>query len=493
MERLALKPLQLSLFAALSFAAVAPALANPKLPPKKHAEKRVEKPKAPVVFAPAVQVTVKNGGMLEDFADNNPWMKDFAQSNLRDGLLIRLGQVLHALPAPEQEKTWTGSLQDFVFRQLIKSKPMTIAYYKEAGLASPFAIAFPDLGATELSAFQTLLHYFANGETVTSKIAFNDESGHHEGTLPAVPAHIGTYRFGYRIVGNCLAMSREPLLAGSLAEHCKATSTPATDIAASIDLVKMATPLRGFMKKYIQTSAELQLDGVYENHSFQLQHASMPWMPNPHLGKNNSIAEALGLLPSNTLFMAALPLTSPKELTPAGVEAYLNGSAAAGTADFSTVVFAVPMKTGFETGVLLSKEHLAENLQPMSELLNENAAHPPQLKQVCGKNWALLSTSTEVYDRLAASCAGKSATLNNLRANFVNSMKAEAQARVFMNFPSMAESWIRLGWAKGNTLDTPLPDELQKTIELLKRLPQIYANGQLKENVMAFDITQGDQ
>ena len=435
---------------------------------------------------PRYSASIREGENLVNLMEKNAWFKDFKQSNLYQGLLLRSGSVLGALPQKKDgAEAWTGRFADFVVAKIIAKHPLHFYYFHKSGLVEPFGIAIQDVGEGEQSVLDLLIK--------TLRGAANQKV---EGeTLEAIPLSISRQKFALVINGNCLGLSRDPTAAVWSAQNCLKEKTLESEarVIASIESLSGGTE-RAVAKYFgIGDRLEINFNGVRSGKP-EIQNARLALSANHRL-KNSLIGEQfLKALPASTQLMSSVSIPAPAKVSPESFSALLGkapASAKAGKYFAATYFFLGSFeKERNLDGLLIDVKSSGADAAQWTDLFEGNLGHEVFVKDVCSKSLVVVTPSNEVIKYIEQSCAGKMPTLAQAPALIKSNLSGAAVAQTFfLNLGKALSSMVEVGWNQENT--EAMAQEVIEAKKLLEKIPAIALSGQAGTDQISFKATAG--
>lgn len=448
----------------------------------------------PAALVPEYELTVSDGARLRALARENAWAKEFAASNLYRGTMVRLGPVLTAV-ARDGKDGWKGRLIDFVADRFLDGRPVRVSYFHAPGLVSPFGTTLPRLSARERDAFRLVLEGLRSGPDVLRVVA--DGAGGAV-SVSVTPLSLRLQKFAAAGTDTCLALSRDPRVAATLARSCASEPRPA---AATLDLRtdEFFSAWSAVLEKLFGVGPRLRVtfDWDKAHARFTPSGAALALAKDHALGTAPLDPAILAAIPADAPFLATAVLPDPGRLDTASAEEYFRAARGArATAGFVPVTLvSLGMRAGAgDRGdraeamsvLLIPRSGQADRtVADLDALFNRRGTYEVRASRAC-PGVVALSPSKAALERVADACAGRTPSFRQAPPAVVAAFtKAPISTAAFLNVGGFLRSALLWGWQretppgpKGKEPPPP-PQELADAMRLLDRLPMYAFSGRV--------------
>jgi hypothetical protein len=249
-------------------------------------------------------------------ATSNEWFGDFSRSNLYRGAMLRLGPALYAVGEAGKDP-FTGRLLDVLAERVLARHGVSVAYFQRPGLSSPFGVTVTDLGKADLESVRLLVKALRSAPNVV--VGSTD--------TPVTPVKVRRQRFAVAEGAGCLAVARDPWVAGALARRCGSRARLARETAATLTVStgQFFSAWSTLLEKRFGTGGVLEIAFSFDAKTARLvpRSATLP-LQEGHALLSGPLDEALlGAIPANALFVSTVFLPTPAGYDPENVVAYL--------------------------------------------------------------------------------------------------------------------------------------------------------------------------
>ena len=453
-------------------------------------------PKAPTpppeALVPEYTLTVTDGARLKAMLRENAWAKDFAASNLARGALVRLGPVLNAV-GRDGKDGWKGRLVDFVADRFLDGRPVTVSYFHTPGLVSPFGMTFPALTPREQSMVHLVLQGLRSGPDVAREVA-EGEGGFV--SVKVTPLALRLQKFAAVETDSCLAVSRDPRVAATLAHSCALEPRLA---AATLDVRtdEFFSAWSAVLEKLFGVGPGLRVTFDWDAKKARFTPAGAAL----HLDKDHALGTAsldpslLAAIPADAPFLATAVLPDPGRLDAASAEEYFRTAREKRTAGAYVPVTLVSL------GMRAGKSGREERTEAMSVLLipragagdkavadldalfNRHGTYEVHASRAC-PGVVALSPSAAALERVADACAGRTPSFQQAPPKIVRAFTARpVSTAAFLNLGGFLRASLLWGWQREAPPEAktkeppPPPKEVVDAMRLLDRLPMYAFSG----------------
>jgi hypothetical protein len=458
------------------------------------AEENAPKPPTPPPdeLVPEYTLTAMDGARLRTVFKENAWAKDFAASNLSRGVLVRLGPVLYAV-GRDGKDGWKGRLVDFALDHFLDGRPVTISYFHTPGLVSPFGMTFPALTPREKSMVHLVLQGLRSGPDVAREVA---EGNGGAVSVKVTPLVLRLQKFAAVETDGCVAVSRDPRVAATLARSCTLEPRLA---AATLDIRtdEFFSAWSAVLEKLFGVGPLLRVtfDWDARNARFKPAGASLHLDKDHALGTAPLDASLLAAIPADAPFLATAVLPDPGRLDAASAEEYFRTAREKRAAGAYVPVTLVSLgmragKGGREDrseamSVLLIPRAGAgdKTVADLDSLFNRHGSYEVHASRAC-PGVVALSPSTAALERVADACSGRTPSFRQAPPKIVSALTGgPVSTAAFLNLGGFLRSSLLWGWQREappepkTKAPPPPPKEVVDAMRLLDRLPMYAFSG----------------
>ena len=384
-----------------------------------------------------MSVRFRDAHHLHQFFHQNSGAKKFLSSNLYRGLFYRLHPVFGLLGS-EYSATWEGRLLDYVYEKTMSGRPLTLAYFPQRNLNSPFGSAVAGLGDVEQKLFESLLSPFAGG-THTVPLSASQEQ-----QVQSLNVH--GQKFAKGLDKGCLGLSRDPYVAAYLTSSC---SEMKADAVIDINMLQLLPAISGVYKRFFSSEGNLAVQMAWENSSsnFKPMQVEMPVISNHQFKKGAIPSGFFSALPASSVLVLAAQIPDPGGFTPEAVKTYLSEppSQRQQREALTLGLVAFWLDEKLETAVLIGKEAKPEELEGFRELYNDSSLYEVHFARVC-KQFVGVAASAAAVEELNRACAGTVPNLLHLSQSAVQKIHGQnSSAAMLVNFSEFLHGTYRMG------------------------------------------------
>ncbi|MGE0526510.1 MAG: hypothetical protein AB7G93_11250 [Bdellovibrionales bacterium] len=440
--------------------------------------------------SPRYELSWKNGADLYEFVNTNPWFQELKRTNLYEGILLRLGPLLGALPK-SQNPTWQGRLADALLELALKNRPVHIYHFHEPELVQPTAFAVQNLNALESRALRAAV------DSLRSVADQNVDAG--GSPLTVTPVSVAHQKLAVRLAGGCMAVSRDPRVAVWAWQKCRNEKNLHSDLRLSVDVRSLSAGTEIALAKFIGIGERFEIDFQKTNNAtYEAVRATLP-LRSAHRLRNAKLNELhLQALPSNTNGFATVGLPAPKVVSPDAIKAFL---AAPGDTD-RTQISATYFHLGAfrrdaggvvaETGLLID---IAPGQKPeaWAEIFQPSFGRDVYVRGVCGGKLALITPRAAVIAKVEAACSGKEPSLMQIPVEMRQTLGLRNLSRtqvMLVNLGKTLSHLVELGWQVDHPQEAA-PKEVLEAKKILSRLPTLAFGGTLQGPRIEYQVKSG--
>ncbi len=432
---------------------------------------------------PRYALSIKEGEDLVKFTDKSQWYKDFRQSNLYQGLLLRSGGVLGALP--EKDGAWSGRLVDFVVEKILGEKPLHLYYFHKSSLVQPIGLAIQDLGATELKILELLI--------AATRSAPDQKT--EDAELMAIPLSISRQKIALVKNGNCLGISRDPNVAVWSARHCLLEKPLSDDARIRVNVASLASGTERAGRRFfgMNSNVDVQLSGLASG-NLKVSQARLP-LSESHRIKNVEMHDRfLKALPATTHLLAIQGIPRPQVIEAEDFIQLLAKDAMTTRKEaYFTAAYFFLGASGKERnldGLLIDQSSSGANAEKWSELFESNLGREIFVKDVCGKSLVLVTPHNKVLSRIEEACSGKLPTLAQAPEALKKILATQSASQaVLVNFGKALASILEHGWTSEETV--AMAAEVLEAKKILEAIPAVAMSGEVGANEIVFKGKSG--
>lgn len=434
-------------------------------------------------------VSVKDGKNLHQFFSKNGWMTDFYQSNLYQGMTIRVGSILTALPSQEK-KTWEGRLSDYMVEKILSGRRVTSSYFQRRGLVSPLGMTIHNLGSVEEKIVSGLLEALRTT---------NDQSIEDNGTLlgTATPIIIGVQRLAVVLDDKCLSISRDPIVAVWMSKLCKSSGNLSSDGEVTINLSNLVPSLAGILNKWLGLENKIQVSLNYssETSSYVVSGMRLGTGKRDVLRANDFDKAILEALPADTHMFVSFNIPDPQKWDGPSLISFLKADPKSlqkrNLLAVTAFYLGMPDDSRLSmSGLLIKPENFSmELLASITQAFPPSPGWEVKVKPVCSNRFVILSPSAAAIAAVEESCAKNRAQLAQGNSDMIQSFSGKNINTAFVNLSKAATGAFNLGRAKEGHAEVSA--EVKETLSLLGRLPAIIFNGQKQNKTIEYQAKMG--
>ncbi|MCB9072525.1 MAG: hypothetical protein H6623_02800 [Bdellovibrionaceae bacterium] len=439
---------------------------------------------------PSITLSIKNGGDLVHMLQSNPWMEDFYKTNLYEGLLLRVSPLLGALPNTDNS-TWKGRLADTVIDLALKNRPTHLFYFRRAKLVQPFGFAIQNLSQPEMAALKLIIESLRTTKDQTI------EEGKKKWMV--TPVEIANQKLAVRLMGSCLAISRDPSVTIWAEEACAKSTPLAKDGRVIVNIATLAGGTAVALKKYIGIEKNAIIELEKKSTSYEIVGGELALSKNHSLKNIKFSEDQLAALPADTHLLVSLATPIPEELNQEEVKIFLTRSPQQWKeALHERVTYfhlgSTRLKEGgvrAETGLLIANRLNKNQQSQWSELFEKSFGNEIYIKDVCKNQITLITQSPAVIEKIESTCQEKIPSLKQMPTDMRALLsQTDGAQSVLINMGQALSHMVDLGWQIDN-VDKPEPAEIQEAKKILLRLPAVALGGQVKNNRINYRAQQG--
>lgn len=453
---------------------------------------------APLV--PEYEMQFADVSHLKKALNENLWAKEFSQSNLYRGSLVKLGPVLFAVGTANDD-SWKGRLLDYLYEKILEGKRVGVTYFHRPGLVSPFGVSVFNLSAAEKGVLSLLLQKNKLSEPVETEIEISDTA---KAKVKVQPVAIRLQKFAVVVGTDCLAVSRDPKVAAFLGSQCGKVVQKKNDAVLTINLKEFFPSWYPVLDRLagIGRTAELSFDYDKRQACFVPAKAEVGLQKAHLMGTGSLKADFLSAIPADTLFHVTAFLPDPGRLNAANMESYFrDGKARAGKNPVPISVLYFGMHAGLNSrpepmsAIILPQTDINDGLfTEVNKLFNENHRFEVKYAKVCGSLLAL-SPSKGALDMIAAACEKKQPSFAQMPQFLVKAFtEGPISSGAVVNLGGFLRSTLAYGWENNNPPPsdgkrTPgdIPREIAQAMDLLGRLPLYAFAGKVQNDKLALN------
>jgi hypothetical protein len=453
-------------------------------------------------LTPEYEVQFSDVSHLKKALGENAWAKEMAQSNLYRGGLVKLGPVLFAVGSPDED-SWKGRLLDFLYEKVLEGKRMSLSYFHQAGLVSPFGVSVFNLSAAESAVLSLLVQKHKLAEPVLTDIEIAGEAGTEDTTVKGKvqPVMIRLQKFAISFGAGCFGVSRDPKVAAWLGYRCAKVPQKKNDAVVTVNLKEFFPAWHPVLNRLagIGGQAELAFDYDKRQASFLPARAEVALQTGHIVGQGKIDTDLLSAIPADTLFQVTAFVPDPGPLSAAGMETYFKTAKDGKRAAVPVSLLYFGMHPGLNTrpeamsAVILPQADINDALfAQVNRLFNETTSFEVKYAKVCGRYLAL-SPSKDALDKISAACEKKLPSYAQMPQFLVKALTQDTiSAGTVLNLGGFLRSTLAFGWEKENPpaatgAKADVPREIAQAMDLLGRLPLYAFAGKAEKDKLALN------
>lgn len=253
---------------------------------------------------PQVSIQFRDANHLHQFLHQNPQAKRFLASNLYRGLFYRLHPVFGLLGS-EYSTTWEGRLLDYTYQKTMAGRPLTLAYFPQRSLSSPFGSAVAGLGDVEQKLLDSLLGTFSGG---SHRVPL---SSTQEQTIQSL--QIQGQKFAKGLDKGCLGLSRDPYVAAYLTNSCAEVQA---DALIQLDMHQLLPAISGVYRRFFANDGNLNFQMTWENStsSWKPSRMQMPVIKDHQFKKGAIPSGFFSAVPASSVLFLVAQIPDPGDL-----------------------------------------------------------------------------------------------------------------------------------------------------------------------------------
>ncbi len=450
-------------------------------------------------LVPEYEIQFSDVSLLKKAMNDNAWAKEFAQSNLYRGTMVKLGPVLFAV-GNQEEDSWKGRLLDFLFDKILEGKRIGVSYFHQTKLVSPLGITVYNLSAADKALVGLFVEKNKLGPAVDAAEDDEEEAPKNKKKVKVQPIGLRLQKFALVQGENCLAISRDPKLAANLGQKCDKAPQKKGDAVVSIDLKEFFPSWYPVLDKVagFGGKAELAFDYDKGQSCFVPAKAEVGLKPKHLMGQGKLSPELLGAIPADTLLQITSFLPVPTRLGEASMDTFFEKKGATGKPPIPITVLYFGMKTSANgkpeamSALLLPQDNIDDALlADVNKLFNQKSAFEVGYRKACG-GYLALSPSATALDKIEATCAKKQASYAQMPQFLVKALTQDGiSSSAVLNLGGFLKSALSYGWERENAPDSAgkanVPKEVAQAMDLLGRLPLYAFAGKAEKDKLAMN------
>ena len=424
-----------------------------------------------------VAVHFKDASHLNHFLKTNSEAKKFLASNLYRGLFYRLHPVFGLLSS-EYTSSWEGRLLDYLYSKTMEGRPLTLAYFPQRDLNSPFGSAIANLSETEEKLLDGVLDKFSSGN-------YQVPLAPRSGTKASVQqVQIQSQKFAKGLTKGCLGLSRDPYVAGRLSTNCQAMDS---DAIVDANLLLLLPSLSGIYTRFFSRSGNLRLRMNWDKSQARWipRSVQLPVLPNHQFKKGAIPSGMFSAIPASTSLFLTAQIPDPGGFSPDSMKTYLQEPPATRNQrePLTLGLVAFWLNNKLETAVLIGKEATPEEMEGFRELYNNSSLYDVHFARIC-KQFVGVSTNPAAIEEMSKACAGNVPNLLHLSQAAVQKIHGKNPSAVaVINFGKFLDETYKLGLStlkEGNEANP----EVKQAQEILSQLPFYFFAGDVENNTL---------
>ena len=424
-----------------------------------------------------ISVHFKDAGHLNQFLNKNQKAKKFLGSNLYRGLFYRLHPVFGLLSS-EYSATWEGRLLDYVYKKTMEGRPLTLAYFPQRNLNSPFGTSIANLTATEEKLITGVLSPFSQNKY---QVPLTPQ-GTAKTSVHSV--QIQSQKFAQSMNNGCLGLSRDPYVAGKLSSGCQ---TIEADAVVDANILLLLPSLSGIYTRFFSRSGNLRLNLSWNSTQSQWTPSSvhLPVLANHQFKKGAIPSGMFSAIPASTALFLTAQIPDPGGFDPQSMKTYLQEPPTTRNQrdplTLGLVAFWLDGK--LETAVLIGKEAQPEDMEGFRQLYNNSSLYDVHFARIC-KQFVGVSTSSAAIEQMSKACAGSVPNLLHLSQTAVQKIHGQNPSAVaVVNFGKLLDETYKVGLTtlKENNDSKP---EVKEAQQILSQLPYYFFAGDVTDDTL---------
>lgn len=432
-------------------------------------------PEPDEALAPKITFQVRDAVQLHQFLRQNTEAKRFVGSNLFRGLFYRLNPVFGMLGS-EYAASWQGTLLDFAYEKTMAGHPLTLAYYPQRRLNSPFGSAIGGLGSVE----QKLVATLTKSLGATDHQIRPAEKGGALTTVRSVK--VQNQLFAQGLNNGCLGLSRDPYVTAHLMRSC---ARPQADATVEADLRLLFPALSSVYRRFFSEQSLMKLNFAWDpkSSSWKPRDVQLP-LNQDHQFKTGAIPSGFfAAVPSSTALLIAAQVPDPKGFGPDQFKSYLGESATIRRQrDPVTVgLIAFWLEHKLETAILIGKEASTEEMEGFRELYGESGLYSIHFARVC-KQFVGVAPNASALEELNKACAGSVPNMLHLAQAGVQKLHGQnPSVALLVNLGKLLDETFKSGLASIGEGSEGAP-EVKEAQSILNQLPYYLFAGSIEDN-----------
>lgn len=433
--------------------------------------------------SPRYRLSIKRGEELPRFLQTNRWMQDFQQTNLYEGLMIKMGPLMGSL-ADSKRQAWKGRLVEAFAEMALQGSSVHIYHFHHSKLVQPLGLGIQNLGAISVRALSLVLEALRSHE--------NQSVDSEERTHQVIPIFLAQQKLAVVLAKNCLAVSRDPQVAVWSWEQCEGELPLSTDARVGVSLASLAAGTEKALTQFLGLGTEITFDLSREEDGLLKIVGGIIPLNDPHRIINGELFEdRLKALPASTQLMLTLALPAPKELTPVAIKNLMSAKVSdVQKGEYLSATYfhlgSSRLPTGgveASTGILIGRGTAHLGIEQWVKAFEPNFGREIFVKAVCENTLTLVTPYSSVVEEVEKSCSGQIPTLKQLPAELRAPLSEVAGAQAVVNLGQALSHMVDLGWQL-DMADREVPNEVKEAKKILKRLPAFVFSGKVgRENI----------
>lgn len=447
-------------------------------------------------LVPEYEVQFSDVSHVKRALDDNAWAKEFQQSNLWRGAMVKLGPVLFAV-GTQNDDSWKGRLVDFLYDKVLEKKRLEVSYFQRSGLVSPFGVTVFQLSTAEKTVLSLILKAQKLGDPIDAEVEVRESQ---KVKVKVHPVAIRLQKFAVAVGETCFAVSRDPSIAAMLGHRCPKAPQKKGDVVVTVDVPQFFPAWYPVLERLVGVGkrAEMAFDYDKKLAAFVPARAEMALKPGHLVGTGKLVPEWLGVFPSDSLFWMTAFLPDPGPLSPTSVGQYFK-TRGKGRAPIPVGLVYLGMRSGLNdrpeamSAIVVQQDKLDEPaLAKVNELFDEKNRFEVKYAKDCGK-FLVLSPSQAALNRISDACQKKAPSFAQMPQFMVDAFTKEPVASgVALNLGGFLKASLDYGWDRNNppaSNGTPVsvPREIAQTRELVGRLPLYAFAGKVQKDTLVLN------